>query len=68
MASRSAEASASGTPGPERQLISTRRAAVGTGVFEPFGIDMFAPITCRPGRVPAVARLAARPNLFPWSP
>ncbi|GGT96010.1 hypothetical protein GCM10010244_21460 [Streptomyces coeruleorubidus] len=50
--------SASGTPGPARQPNSTRSAAVGTAVFEPFSICMSAPIAChRAGHTPAVRRV-----------
>ncbi|GAA3244189.1 hypothetical protein GCM10020256_69630 [Streptomyces thermocoprophilus] len=43
-----AEASASGTPGPERLPSSTRSAVVGTGVFDPFGMDIGVPIPPHP--------------------
>ncbi|GGU99273.1 hypothetical protein GCM10010260_39380 [Streptomyces filipinensis] len=64
-ASSSAEASASGTPGAERQPSSTRRAAVGTGVFAPFDIDMSAPIRVGLRAPPAVPDHPCPHNLFP---
>ncbi|GGX58518.1 hypothetical protein GCM10010515_27680 [Streptomyces fructofermentans] len=36
----------SGTPGPVPHPSSTRSPAVGTGTFDPLGMDMSAPIEC----------------------
>jgi hypothetical protein len=55
-----------GTPGPDRQPNSTRSAVVGTGTFDPFGIDMSAPITCHRARTRPGSPSGVYPhNLFP---